>query len=200
MARQLQRACHDTLPWLISFSLDATAALPHAALRNVPRTTWRVVSGHRVFIHLGGVGHRHSSAASACRGSHRGPLDRRVGLSLVYSARVVVLAYPTLPFRSAVVAIVALAGLHSLRRAVRHLYRCLLLVAAQRQSTCQHCLMVHSRVSDWRRYLLRRFHHAQMFWLVAHTASNQSMKPTAPLRNKFSELATTPCRGLSLSR
>ena len=31
-------------------------------------------------------------------------------------------------------------------------------------------------------------------------SSNQTMKPTAPLRNKFSVLATTPCRGLSLSR
>jgi hypothetical protein len=30
--------------------------------------------------------------------------------------------------------------------------------------------------------------------------SNQSMKPTAPFRNKFSAFATTPCRGLSLSR
>ena len=29
---------------------------------------------------------------------------------------------------------------------------------------------------------------------------NQSMKPTAPLRNNFSVFATTPCRGLSLSR
>ena len=36
---------------------------------------------------------------------------------------------------------------------------------------------------------------------VSHThGSNQSMKPTAPLRCKFSVLATTPCRGLSLSR
>jgi hypothetical protein len=97
-------------------------------------------------------------------------------------------------------------------------------VAAQRQSTCQHCLMVHSRVSDWRRYLFRRFHNAQTLWLVAHTASNQSMKPTTPPRNKltpslplsrpsacpsmshhfprapFSAFATTPCRGLSFSR
>ena len=31
-------------------------------------------------------------------------------------------------------------------------------------------------------------------------SSNQSMKPTAPCRNKFSVFATTPCRGLSLSR
>jgi hypothetical protein len=30
--------------------------------------------------------------------------------------------------------------------------------------------------------------------------SNQSMKPTAPLGNAFSVFATTPCRGLSLSR
>jgi tetratricopeptide (TPR) repeat protein len=30
--------------------------------------------------------------------------------------------------------------------------------------------------------------------------SNQSMKPTAPDRNKFSVIATTPCRGLSPSR
>jgi hypothetical protein len=30
--------------------------------------------------------------------------------------------------------------------------------------------------------------------------SNQSMKPTARLRNNFSVLATTPCRGLSRSR
>src|SRR5207302_10844507 len=29
---------------------------------------------------------------------------------------------------------------------------------------------------------------------------NQSMKPTAPLRNKSNVFATTPCRGLSLSR
>jgi hypothetical protein len=29
---------------------------------------------------------------------------------------------------------------------------------------------------------------------------NQSMKPTAPYRNAFSVFATTPCRGLSLSR
>jgi hypothetical protein len=29
---------------------------------------------------------------------------------------------------------------------------------------------------------------------------NQSMKPTAPRRNKSSVFATTPCRGLSLSR
>jgi hypothetical protein len=30
--------------------------------------------------------------------------------------------------------------------------------------------------------------------------SNQPMKPTAALRGEFSVLATTPCRGLSLSR
>jgi len=38
--------------------------------------------------------------------------------------------------------------------------------------------------------------------LVAVTleASNQSMKPTAPLRENFSVFATVPCRGLSLSR
>jgi len=35
---------------------------------------------------------------------------------------------------------------------------------------------------------------------VANDASNQPMKPTAPPRNEFSVLATTPCRGLSLSR
>ena len=42
--------------------------------------------------------------------------------------------------------------------------------------------------------------------VFAHAASaigsirpNQSMKPTAPLRNKFGVFATTPCRGLSLS-
>jgi len=29
---------------------------------------------------------------------------------------------------------------------------------------------------------------------------NQTMKPTAPLRSNFSVFATTPCRGLSLSR
>src|SRR5262249_10183767 len=30
-------------------------------------------------------------------------------------------------------------------------------------------------------------------------ASNQSMKPTSPRRNRISVIATTPCRGLSLS-
>jgi hypothetical protein len=40
------------------------------------------------------------------------------------------------------------------------------------------------------------------FWLASllpHTP-NQSMKPTAPSRNNFSVFATTPSRGLSLSR
>ena len=32
------------------------------------------------------------------------------------------------------------------------------------------------------------------------TTSNQSLEPTAPWRSNFSELATAPCRGLSLSR
>jgi len=34
----------------------------------------------------------------------------------------------------------------------------------------------------------------------AHYPSNQSMKPTAPLRYDFRVFATTPCRGLSFSR
>jgi hypothetical protein len=38
----------------------------------------------------------------------------------------------------------------------------------------------------------------QHLWHVK--ASNQPMKPTAPLRGNFSVFATTPCRGLSLSR
>ncbi len=36
--------------------------------------------------------------------------------------------------------------------------------------------------------------------LLLQKRSNQSMKPTAPSRRKSSVLATTPCRGLSLSR
>jgi hypothetical protein len=35
---------------------------------------------------------------------------------------------------------------------------------------------------------------------MAHLASNQPMKPTAPFGCKLSVIATTPCRGLSLSR
>jgi hypothetical protein len=35
---------------------------------------------------------------------------------------------------------------------------------------------------------------------IRHSRSNQSMKPTAPFRNKSNVSATTPCRGLSLSR
>jgi hypothetical protein len=35
--------------------------------------------------------------------------------------------------------------------------------------------------------------------LTEITPPNQSMKPTAPWRNNFSELATDPARGLSLS-
>ena len=38
------------------------------------------------------------------------------------------------------------------------------------------------------------------FFGVVVPASNQSVKPTAPCRNKPSVFATTPCRGLSLSR
>jgi hypothetical protein len=36
--------------------------------------------------------------------------------------------------------------------------------------------------------------------IVRALPSNQSMKPTAPLRCEPDELATTPCLGLSLSR
>jgi len=35
--------------------------------------------------------------------------------------------------------------------------------------------------------------------IVRVPSSNQSMKPTAPLRNNFNVIATTPCHGLSLS-
>ncbi len=38
------------------------------------------------------------------------------------------------------------------------------------------------------------------FFGVVVPASNQLMKPTAPLRCNFSVFATTPCRGLSPSR
>jgi hypothetical protein len=37
-------------------------------------------------------------------------------------------------------------------------------------------------------------------WHVSPHPPNQSMKPTAPLRNASRVLATIPCRGLSLSR
>ncbi len=44
-------------------------------------------------------------------------------------------------------------------------------------------------------------------WRLTHhypcgvwSGSNQSMKPTSPLRYNFTAFATTPCRGLSLSR
>src|SRR5438552_8466714 len=39
-----------------------------------------------------------------------------------------------------------------------------------------------------------------MHFRLPHNRPNQSMKPTAPLRNNFSVFATTPCRGLSPSR
>ncbi len=35
---------------------------------------------------------------------------------------------------------------------------------------------------------------------LEHYGSNQSMKPTAPLRCNFSEVVAAPCGGLSLSR
>ena len=38
------------------------------------------------------------------------------------------------------------------------------------------------------------------FIVLQHATSNQSMKPTAPFRNKSSVFATTPCRGLSFHR
>lgn len=36
--------------------------------------------------------------------------------------------------------------------------------------------------------------------LLQAVGSDQTMKPTAPLRNEFSVPATTPCRSLFLSR
>jgi hypothetical protein len=42
-------------------------------------------------------------------------------------------------------------------------------------------------------------HDSHAWWLEIPTP-NQSMKPTAPWRNNFIEIATDPARGLSLSR
>ncbi len=47
-------------------------------------------------------------------------------------------------------------------------------------------------------WVLRYVHGAHH--CVMARRSNQSMKPTAPLHSKLSLFATTPCRGLSLSR
>jgi hypothetical protein len=48
--------------------------------------------------------------------------------------------------------------------------------------------------------LLNRYHENFDKVTPAPQTSNQTMKPTAPFRCKFSVFATTPCRGLSLSR
>jgi hypothetical protein len=50
-------------------------------------------------------------------------------------------------------------------------------------------------------YFERKFPRVAAIYKRLHppNASNQSMKPTAPFRCNFSELATTPCVGLSLS-
>jgi hypothetical protein len=61
--------------------------------------------------------------------------------------------------------------------------------------------LVPSRFS----WYISEFLASALFWyggqFVSHPhPPNQTMKPTAPLRGNFSELATTPCRGLSLSR
>jgi hypothetical protein len=41
---------------------------------------------------------------------------------------------------------------------------------------------------------------SQRILMNVRKTSNQSMKPTAPLRENFNELVTDPARGLSLSR
>jgi hypothetical protein len=48
-----------------------------------------------------------------------------------------------------------------------------------------------------RRYNVQMWQHVSR---MRRRSSNQSMKPTAPLQRNFSVFATTPCRGLSLSR
>ena len=47
---------------------------------------------------------------------------------------------------------------------------------------------------------LSRFPKMQSSWTMSCDRSNQTMKPTAPFRNKFSVFAATPCCGLSFSR
>ena len=51
--------------------------------------------------------------------------------------------------------------------------------------------------SDWRRHGQPR---GRLQCKPSTIGSNQTMKPTAPLRCNFSVFATTPCVGLSLSR
>src|SRR5260370_41918631 len=62
----------------------------------------------------------------------------------------------------------------------------------QENPACRSANLLERTVS----HVLCRLH----LWFFHVLRPNQSMKPTAPPRNKFSEFATTPCRGLSLSR
>jgi len=52
-------------------------------------------------------------------------------------------------------------------------------------------------LQDWLVKVCRPVHPGQA---LPHLAPNQPMKPTAPWQNNFSELATDPARGSSLSR
>jgi hypothetical protein len=73
------------------------------------------------------------------------------------------------------------------------------------------CVALARMFQNWRRGLLAIARAAVYFLLLGftpsplgsaeeHVGSNQSMKPTAPLRCDFSVFAMTPCRGLSPSR
>jgi hypothetical protein len=60
-------------------------------------------------------------------------------------------------------------------------------------------LQVQSRIATSPRFT-PKISHVHSFGSIHINRPNQSMKPTAPLRNTFSVFATTPCRGLSPSR
>ena len=151
LAMQVQRACHDTLLWLISFSLDGsviTYRLKTAAARLVSGVASIVVT----------------VLASVC------------------SAHV-------------------LDG-HVCEHCAWPLVGCSSVSCWFRSCRIHHPAGVDSRASDivrrQHRFLVRRFSSTRE--MLSPKPSNQSMKPTAPLVNKFSVFAMTPCRGLSLSR
>jgi hypothetical protein len=165
-----QCVCHDTLPWLISFSLDAVRTWHILRDCGAPAAlvSWPTEWDASYF----GFGSRLLAAGYyrpvVCEGRTR--------------------AWPQNHIRFWLVSFLPLAG-----------HGADLPLPDARFTGFQHYRLVLRRFCCC--HSIRAVHGLSMVSPAMRAkASNQSMKPTAPWRNAFSEIATTPCRGLSLSR
>ena len=176
---QPQRVCHDTLPWLISFSLGLCQPRQQDPL-------W-----------IAQLRHKRLQLFAQRLSRQRHCLNFRISSTRLTNC---------MPSVGVVVAAIALILLGTILASTRRLLAMVSGLLPQAgelassfggQSTG---LPVSKFTVSAQETTISGYPFRSQFICLSPLRPNQSMKPTAPFRNKFRVIALTPSRGLSLSR